>query len=338
MSGKRQHHIPQFLLAGFATQSARGTPQVWVYDRKHGCFKTNTTNVGVEGHFYTDGDLDADEVVTDTEGEFSDLVSELRSGSLASLSDPLIPRMIVHFEIRTRQFRENLLHLGQQGIGGILERLAGNRGTERLIAYCRDNPAILDAAIEKAVAAGNLNPQLAGHVKALMPGMIKNDQAGRDAMIRYLRPRVAGEFSTVAKRSHIEALQKSTSPPKRVERLARLKYQVAGVGNTALILGDAIVLFHMEAPREYRNVHEHKYGLRNVYLPLSPSRLLVGTSENSATVPADMNRRIAQCSLEFFVARDESAHNRALHREIGCEASFLSDRDIDQSIERALGR
>ena len=264
--------------------------------------------------------------------DYAELVAALRSGSQSSLRDPLIPQMLTHFEIRTRQFRENLTHLGQRGILDILDHLQGESGTERLIAYMRANPSLVQDEVRKL----NLPPEAVRILEALLPLRIRNTQDVRDKELGMLRPLVANEIPRIAKTAHIKALRESTAPPKRSERLSSLRYDVLRVEDGRLILGDAVVLFRMDGPKQYRNVVQGSDRLLNVYLPLSPSAILIGTGEDEVVLPRNLSREVARCSLEYFIASENSEENRRLRREVGQSAAFISDEEITEVVEDAL--
>ena len=333
MSGKRQHYIPRFLQSGFAVPGPQSRPQVWVFHRDHGFYRTNITNAGVQGWFYTDDDdHDADTVITSVEGEYADLVADLRSHSGSALRSPLIPQMLTHFEVRTRQFRQNMAILGERGIGGFLDLLQGKSGTDRLITYMLANPELLQDELRKR----NLPPQLAKVIEPLMLEEIKRTQVERDEALGRFRPQVGTEMSKIAKTAHVRALRTSASPPKRAQRLSGLNYEVLRIERTQLILGDAIVLFRLDGPKPYRNVLQGGDGLLNVYLPLSPSAILVGSQEGPAVLPPDINRELARCSLECFIASEDSAENRRLRSQIGRNAEFLENEEIAGIVEEAF--
>ncbi len=333
MPGRRQHFMPQFLQSGFAVPGGESQSQVWVFHQSHGCYKTNVTNVGVQGKFYTDDDNhDADTVITRAEVDYAELVAALRSGSQSALRDPLISQMLTHFEIRTRQFRENLTQLGQRGILRLLDHLQGESGTERLIAYMRANRSLLRDEVRKR----NLPQSLVGVLEACLAREIRRTQGERDKEISMLRPLVTTEIPKIAKTAHIKALLKSTAPPKRSDRLSSLSYDVLRVEDRMLILGDAVVLFRMDGPNQYRNVVQGGDRLLNVYLPLSPSSILIGATEKPASLPPNLNREVARCSLEYFISSENSGENWRLRREIGQSAAFISDEEITEVVEEAL--
>jgi len=106
MAGKRQHFIPQFLQEGFASQVSGGDAYAWVYRKGTPPFNSNVRNIGVESHFYTEGDdTRADDVITEAEPEFAALVQRLRDSDLGIVREPQLPRFIAHLEVRTRHLK-----------------------------------------------------------------------------------------------------------------------------------------------------------------------------------------------------------------------------------------
>src|SRR5689334_9268550 len=110
MAGKRQHFVPRFLQAGFASKKTADQVFTWVHRKDRPPFESNTLNVGVEREFYSIGtDTAADDAITDIEDSFSTLVRTLRDCAAQPVSDPKIPQLISHLEIRTRHLRQSLI-------------------------------------------------------------------------------------------------------------------------------------------------------------------------------------------------------------------------------------
>ncbi|MHB8483350.1 MAG: DUF4238 domain-containing protein [Nitrospiria bacterium] len=127
MSGKRQHFIPKFLQEGFASHFNRDEVFTWVYRKDKPPFNVNITNVGVEKFFYTEGtDTVADDLITDAEDPYSDLIQRARTVLPGVISDPQIPSLISHLESRTKHFRENFLRAGNYLISRSLDLMFEN--------------------------------------------------------------------------------------------------------------------------------------------------------------------------------------------------------------------
>jgi hypothetical protein len=156
MAGKRQHFIPRFLQEGFASHRSGDATFTWVYRRDAKAFNSNIINVGVEGAFYTEGDdTQADDLITEAEGEFAALVAYLKTERPTALLDLRVPRLIAHLEVRTRHLRQSLLQTGELLVSRLLDFMANDAAfTKYLERRYREDPAILRGAMVEVAPKG----------------------------------------------------------------------------------------------------------------------------------------------------------------------------------------
>lgn len=149
MSGKRQHFVPRFLQEGFASHANKGEVFTWLYRKNERPINTNIINIGVEGLFYTNGnDTKADDMITTAEQIFSNLVKDLRTSPPMRVSDPRIPELIAHLEVRTRHFRQNFLLTGDYIVSRFLDFMVDEDFfAGYLERTLRNDPSILRKAI-----------------------------------------------------------------------------------------------------------------------------------------------------------------------------------------------
>ena len=81
MAGRGHHTLPRFLQKGFASSGTRGDQvRTWVYRKGKPGFETNIVNVGKVRDFYgKEAELNADEAITDLEGEYASIINEMRT-------------------------------------------------------------------------------------------------------------------------------------------------------------------------------------------------------------------------------------------------------------------
>jgi hypothetical protein len=92
---------------GFASRPIGKTVHTWVFRKEKAPFESNVESVGSERDFYVnDGDFEADTIITDKEPEFSMIFNELRAGNLEAINKQKLGQMLVHFQTRTKWFRE----------------------------------------------------------------------------------------------------------------------------------------------------------------------------------------------------------------------------------------
>ena len=266
MSGKRQHVIPKFLQEGFAIRNAQAKQQTWVFRKDKPPFKSNILNVGVEGGFYTDGhDSEADDLITAAESNFSVLVRSLRAHTVSSLSDPMLPELIAHLEVRTRHLRETFLHTGNFIVAGFLDFMSKEDAfADWLIRRITDEPELIRQACEKELADRNL-PQnflepMVHLSMRLGPSLINRQRNEFRRFARMLKPILAERLKEAVKSGHVKALKGSIAPDNKVKVLNDLSYKVLTLNRSSLILGDSIVLYCVDGDpsiQDFSGYHRH---------------------------------------------------------------------------------
>jgi len=338
MAGKRQHFIPRFLQAGFANDTSSDAAFTWVYRKGTPPFRSNISNVGIEGLFYTEGDdTKADDLITDVEGSFSALVQTLRTCAPGAVPDPQIPRLIAHLEVRTRHLRQSVLQAGDFFASRLLDFMADE---QKFSAYLERelyrDPSILQESMSRELARQGL-PQ------ALLQPLIQRTAPMLPALVAQLRPMLP-KFAEVlratlpqalkegAKSGHIRALKASIAPNQRIQRYERLAYSVCETFDGSLILGDSAVLFGVQGSKPYKTFLDRDDILSVVVLPLSSTRALVGGRECVSVLPPDLPQVMARCSLEHFIAAEKSEANNLLKDKIGEDAAPLTRAEMEEII------
>jgi hypothetical protein len=342
MVGKRQHFIPRFLQEGFASHTSGDEFFTWVYRKGMPAFNSNITNVGVEGLFYTEGDdSQADDLITNAEGPFSSLVRSLRSVAPAAVSDRLLPRLIAHLEVRTRHLRQSVLQAG----GFLLSRLLDFMSDEdAFIAYLetrlRSDPSVLRESFSKELAKQGFPPSLLQPLiqlsTPLLPAFMAQFRPELAKLTEALRSSLPKMLHDATKSGHISALKKEISPETRIRRYDNLAYSVVENSGSPLILGDSAVLFRVQGPRAYKAFLDKDDVLIQVVLPLGSTRALVGAHEGVGVLPPDLRQALARCSLEYFIAAENSDANSLLQDEIGEDAAPLTRAEMEEIIAELM--
>ena len=343
MAGKRQHFIPQFLQKGFASRITKSGTFTWVFRRGVVPFNTNIINVGEEGRFYTyDSDTEADDLITKAESEFSDLLHSIREGVASSLSDPRLPRMIAHLEIRTRHLRANLEKLSKFVTSSILDFVEDQDAfADKMKEVFYGNASTWRSRLAKGFSEAGIPPHLLDlFVESAMseqPTLIDQQKSYFSKFAAALRPLLSNMLTQTAKSNHIEALKQSIAPKEKVEKYRDLIYKILpNTEKEPLILGDSVVLFRVDGVRPYKTYLDANDKLVAVYLPLDSARVLVGARQHHDTLPADLREAIAGCSLEHFIAAENTKANRMLQGAIGTHAALLTQEEIKAVINQVL--
>lgn len=116
MKSTRQHHLPRFILRGFGSRVRKGRSYTWVHRKALPAYEANIVNVGVEAGFYDlEGDTSVDRRITQSEGDFSELLQELiATDGRCQQQTQRISQFIHHLAVRPKSLRDGLSDIGQE--------------------------------------------------------------------------------------------------------------------------------------------------------------------------------------------------------------------------------
>lgn len=332
MSGERQHFIPRFLMEGFASYVRGNNSFTWVYPKAGAPFNTNTINVGVERQFYTDGkDTQADDLITAAEGKFSSLVHDLRQGIVTRLVDPLLPQLIAHLEIRTRNLRKNFLQSAEFLASNIFDNIFKKYASDDfLLKEFQSSSSKLRQSLISGLAERRFSHVQIEQSMQRIPMIIDPIKANLRLLAEVLRPLYLQRLKQTAKSGHITVLKTAIAPEMRVVQYKNLSYTLAEPIDGPLILGDSIVFFHVDGPRAYKAFLDKEDALKAVFLPLDARTLLVAAIPGFSANHHNLREAIARCSLEYFIATDRSSANELLKDRIGVDAALLTKAELEE--------
>jgi len=342
MSGKRQHFVPRFLQEGFASHTKRGEVFTWLYRKNARPVNTNIINVGVEGFFYTDGnDTKADDLVSAAEASFSNLVKKLRTSSPTRVSDPQIPELIVHLEVRTRHLRQSFLHAGDYLVSRLLEFMSNEDSfVDYLERTLRNDPSILRTSLTEELEKNGFPKAMLEPIleisSPMLPALIEQFKPTLHVFAKHMRSVFPKQLTKAVKSGHIKALKKGVSPKVRIQRYKDFTYEIVDVREACLILGDSAILFHVEGPKPYKAFVDKDDVLNAVVLPLTPSRFLIGAGECFGVSGHIWPEAIARCSLEYFIAKEDSDANRILQGRIAEDAAPLTSAELEDIFTKVM--
>ncbi len=282
MSGRRHHFIPQFLQRGFASHSTNKDFYTWVYRKGEiNPFNSNIKNIGMEGDFYSaEKETALDDAITKAESEFGSFVDDLRKAEETIKIDKLkAAKLIAHLEVRTKNIRINFRNAGTHVVNEMVKFLGDTANCERFVRNQVKIEAknMIDEELTKRNVPRNLLPiariKLAPLIEQKIPEMTQH----MSLMMGYLRENLPTLFSNSAKSGHINALTKSHTPPIKVSVYEKLNFKIISTGDMKIPLGDSGVIFNVDGEREFKPYFEKGNKLLAVILPISSTRLLVGS-------------------------------------------------------------
>lgn len=341
MAGKRQHFIPQFLQKGFASHISGNQAFTWVYRKGKNAFNTNILNVGVEGFFYSEGDNSSlDDTITAAEGSLASFVETLRvEGEIKQEDFGQAAQLFAHLEVRTRHLRQSFFTAGNNLFNELMAFLSDPISCENYFRQkIKNDPSLIRDSVLKELRKNGLPEeylpvliQLSGQfIEQAIPHIIISQIP---EMVAYFRSVMPEKLKEASKTGHIKALAQSIAPDVKVRRYEMLSYVVKKSEEVSLPLGDSVVLFHVSGERGFKTYLEKDDDLKAVILPISPHQALMGSVGNLELDFSILQRAIAGCSLEYFIASDSSPEKEQLINHISENSYLLSSSQIESLID-----
>ena len=344
MAGRRQHYLPKFLQAGFASKTIGDRIFTWVFRKDRAPFEANTRHVGVEQDFYAQGDdQSVDEIITHAEAnEFAAVVNEARVAPAGVIGRGSFPCVLAHLEVRSRHLRRSFQTTGEHLLGDIfsvMDRPADF--LDVLQKHVTQHPDSLVNAAHEVVqqSGGNAEydaEELAARTKQNLPAAIHALAPEFSAVFAAVKAKLPDILARAAKKGQVDALVKSIAPPMRVAQYDELTFALVDVPSNDLILGDCGVFFHVAGSRPFKSFSEKQDEVLAAVLPVSPNRVVVGSSLPYRLEVSELRRAIARCSSEFFVAHERSGANEELVEQIGSDAAPLNAYQVSAIARTAL--
>ena len=341
MSGKRQHTIPQFILRGFATSSDGKSSFVCrVFQRNTEPYKANIMKVGVQSYFYTQGDIpNVDANITQMESDFAKLLDQIKRGKQSALSNPLLPKMLAHFEMRTRCLRETLSQTTKALLDKSSEYLSEENNCKAWIKqFMRSNSEALRNMIAARMHASGWPRGLEEPMRMLIHhfGPSTIDQRPTAETLADWTSGLDDSIREKIKFRHMLMLSDPAVQEEAAKKYENLSYSILPVIDLPMILGDSIVLFRVDSRPCYKSHLTPDDNLLAVYLPLDSRNVLVGALEEPRVLPHNLREAIARCSQEFFVAAEITDPLKMLQPCIATEANVISDREVEREVNNLL--
>jgi hypothetical protein len=129
----------------------------------------------------------------------------------------------------------------------------------------------------------------------------------------------------------VETLSQNLLPVDRVEKYDLLKWFVCD-SSMSLVLGDVGCLFKISGDK-YKPLDDEKDKIKNIFLPISSSKMLVGTSSPQKP-KIDFNHFTTiyvEHSREYFICSKGSQKTKSLLFSLGKKAGVLTNEEIQQA-------
>ncbi|RUO44491.1 DUF4238 domain-containing protein [Idiomarina aquatica] len=340
MSGKRQHYIPQLLQRGFKSQSYGDEHFTWVFRQSSKPFEANIKNVGVEGYFYSEGNnSEVDESITQLEMKIGRIVRNLQQSDTPEPVSKDIAMVVAHLEARTRHLRLSFMSAGQSLLNTLVELVSDEKSLVALVEnQIVNEPTIIDNAIRELGATTAQVPILRELIRPQLGPFMKENatqiaQNFRSEVLNLSPKRLLDSIKT----GHLSGLRESLVPAHKAIRYETLNYSIITSEQVSIPLGDSMLVFKVSGSRTYKPFLDKEDQLLAILLPLTPSRILVGSVNRSIYIDfLEIRREIARCSYEHFISSENTDDIQQLGLLIQENAHLLSKSEIEKIVSSLI--
>lgn len=345
MSGTRHHHIPQFLLRGFAKRRGREA-YAWVFRHGKEPYNSNVLNIAVEGHFYThDGTSEVDDLITDAEGHFGKVVELLRSSKSAeSVPTNELAALLTHLEVRTRHLRRNFEFVAEHLIHKSIDLMTDERRlTDFMLRRLAADPVyVLDDLKKELLSRGVGDPQaslavaaIAPHLPRLLPQFIPGAAEDMARAFRTFLTNNATALKEMVRNAQLRALKAGVAPAAKADLYRDMTFRVVSHA-CSLPLGDSAVVASVQNSAQFKSFLNGDDRVNAVYLPLTSSLALCAHRRDFDPYSVDLPRAVARCSFDSFIAPETTPALYALRQEIAVDAMFMSEEALQGALDDAF--
>lgn len=350
MSGRKHHYLPQLIQRPFAYRQRGKQFFVHAHHRTRGQFTPNTSRLGKEQDFYGGPeDTSLDDAITQGEGALAEIVQAINGGDAVTPAD--MATLISALAFRTKSMREALVGLFPALLEALRIKLLDPMRLRRDLMASLTDPKERKRLIYEQIDK-NMGPlpreQRAKAYGLLLPRW-KTEVAKQEQQLvaqawqfaYFVLTKARAEADTLANSAYLDALARDPAMPLRATRLANdLVFEVVDAPpGEFFILGDCgpVAMFSDGKPRLALAALSDDVVMESVYLPVSPSRCIVGRLPTTivSLCVADINRMSASLSLEFFISNHDTEGGLAdLRAAIGSLVPIDTEEDIIRSLAR----
>lgn len=325
MAGNKQHHVWQMLQRGFGEKHGRDH-HVWVYRKSDPPARTATRLFGVEKHFYGPEGSEADAKITKYENDNQSTIQDIRKLSHGAVVDPeFMSVLIAHLEIRSAFLREEVTTKLQNAVGKLVQSYESPEKIRAMVlVYLKENPEELDKWLSQGFRPQDQRSglrEIAYETIARLP----------DDQIRALAApgfseigKAAGQLPNLIKEGQNKAFINNVAQESRSKFHLERNYSVYRLETGAFILPDTTLAFITAKCATPFFQEEEK--VEAVILPIASDVSIVGKTDMRSDYSLKViNRLLAACSYQAFLAKDQTASFQGLASRIGKYASIISE-------------
>ncbi len=344
MAGIKQHYIPQLLQRGFEASKSGKHSQVWVFRKGQAPYKSSTEGVGAQRHFYSDPSTDddaLDNIITRYEQVvLTPAVNGLRSAPVGAVESDLAASVVSHLTVRAAFMRGSFGEMAKKFLARMSQEMSCAESARAFMGV----DSVSEESILDKVVAENLSedaamlPEVARQrigrmVKFRFREHFGSDFKSMSGMLGKYMEIFAHAFPRAIEDGHIRALEKELVPQKRTEKLKAFHWKLIQVPEGShVVLPDCLALANDHADRSQLKPYTlaDDDTLACVLMPVSSSRLLLGSQADFAVNWATLNSVLARSALDFFISSRNDEDTVESAQQIGLAVSEHSRKLVEE--------
>lgn len=328
MSGKKQHYIPRLLLRAFRLNRKGKVARVFVY-RPDRSYVSPVEDVAAERFFYsdlaTDGSETLDDVITNYENGLTTDLASIAGATSGKVDPEAAARVVTHLIVRNDHVR-GVMREGASQFADLIKRLMGSDekvgallGLGGPIPTARFRKNFTEKIVNDPVfqAIGLPEPVLLSLAYMMLRESAEEGFSVVTEAISGMAKRLHEEGPELARDAHARTLSDSLAPHPWLQSLRELHWHVEEVEQDTFILPDFVGLALDQDGDAGSLVGLGRKGLNVIAMPLTPSRMLIGTREGATFDVGRFNELAAPQCLSFFVSAYSSPELSSLATAIG---------------------
>ena len=330
MAGKDQHHVWRMLQRGFGDRRGKDH-HIFVYRKAEKPKQRGTGNFGVGKYFYGPEGSETDQKITDFENSIQGNILDTRSRPQGyELSADFAASLIAHLEVRSNFLRSEFSNLTERMFSALEDHFASTDKVKTMMkAYLRNHPEKLDQFLAKSLIPINRRKDAAQFFESYL------DNLPLETAEQLFGGKLSELFQTLVlipdtiKNAHNTAILDINNDNPRIRALKEFCYFVFRPPHGQLILPDTCCAFI--GPEKVAPFTQRDDDIATVIVPISSQVAIVGRKGHQSSLELKtVNRLLAGCAYEAFIARINDPSLGSLTRRIGKYAKVVSDREIQE--------
>jgi hypothetical protein len=340
MAGRKQHFIPQALQRGFGVAKGKKT-QVYVFKKGQEPYNSSTEGVAAQRDFYSEpsDEQTLDDKITTYEATIlAPAVAALRESPAGPIEPQLAAAVVVHLSIRSAFVRGSFSVAATELLDYFADSMSTHDGARALLELdsLKSESTLVKAIEEDILSKFGSMPESGRNALGKLAHFRAREKFPQ--MFPALAAMVLQQFEVLLDKlprmigsGHSKALEKDLVPQPRVDRLKAMRWKIIAIEPPAhFVLPDCLALgsktsdFKVMEPYSLVNDEE----LAGVVMPVSSSKVLVGSVGDSQLDLEELNRAFAQCSQDFFISSRSDAETAEAAQLIGDAVANFVDRVV----------